>query len=203
MNELKKSMEPVASFKFENGANQAKVCLFPGHYDCTELAKAESGTPLISYANPAGLVAAGYSCDQVADDYNTEFNTAKGDRAYPVKITPKSQRTRYRDFLNYIKYSGLRVSKIRITDLTGTTPGSNSNREIFGQELEISASSIGSKAGSDFIQLASHIDPSNYLQNFIDIDLASQNLLLDETTLAFLTVPANANFQIDFTLSKK
>ncbi|MBQ5689339.1 MAG: hypothetical protein IIV21_05170, partial [Bacteroidales bacterium] len=65
----------------------------------------------------------------------------------------------------------------------------------------ITASSIGSKAGSDFIQLSQHINPSNYLQNFIEIDLEKQNLLLDETTLAFLEVPGKAQFQIDFTLA--
>ncbi|MBR4155552.1 MAG: hypothetical protein IKU01_02455 [Bacteroidales bacterium] len=198
MNGLKKSMEPVASFKIQNSTdNEVKINLFPGHYDTTELVKDSNGKPIISHANPSALCDAGYTCDQVADDFNTEFHEAKGSNAYPVKITPKSTRTRYRDFLNYIKYSGLRVSKIRITDLN-----TGGNHEIFGQELEVSASSIGSKAGSDFIQLSSHIDPSNYLQNFIDIDLAQRNLLLDETTLAFLTIPGKANFLIDFTLSE-
>jgi hypothetical protein len=88
---------------------------------------------------------------------------------------------------------------MRITDLS---TGENPDRAIFQQELEISNSSIGSKSGSDFVQLSQHINPANFLQNFIEINLEERNLLLDETTLAFLTVPANSNFQIDFTLAK-
>lgn len=200
MNELKKSMEPVASFKIQNTSttDEKKLCLFPGHYDTTEIVKHNDLGAVLAYSNPKGIVDAGYACDQVADDHSAEFDSAKGeDDAYKIKITPKSTRTRYRDFLNYIKYSGLRVSKIRVTDLSGST-----DHEIFGQELEVSASAIGAKAGSDFIQLSAHIDPSNYLQNFIEIDLAQRQLLLDETTLLFLTIPANAKFQIDFTLSE-
>ena len=63
---------------------------------------------------------------------------------------------------------------------------------------------IGSKAGSDFVQLSSYINPANFLQNFIDVDLEkdARNLSLDETTLAFLDIPGNAHFQIDFTLAE-
>lgn len=197
MNELKQSMKPTASFSFLNKAAVERVlCLFPGHFDTTEIVKTASDGISLAYCNPKPLVEAGYFCDQVADDFSAEHSTAKESGSYDVQITPTSKRTRYREFLNYIKNSGLRVTKMRITDLL---PEGNGH-EIFNQELEISASAIGAKAGSDFIQLSAHIDPSNYIQRFIDIDLSQQNLLLDETTLAFLRVPASANFQIDFTL---
>lgn len=203
--ELKKSLRPVASFVFNNTATETrKLCLFPGHFmlaKVTSMIPATQNNPpytvtsILSYANPDALCDAGYDCDQVADDFNITSNHNDG-RQYDIQITPKSRKTRYRDFLNYIKLSGVRVSKMRITDLVV-----NGSHDIFQSEMEITASSIGSKAGSDFIQLSQHINPSNYLQNFIEIDLEKQNLLLDETTLAFLEVPGKAQFQIDFTLA--
>ena len=200
MSSLNQSMRPIASFVFSSKSNKTeRICLFPGHYDTSEVVSDSETNSLyaISHANPRSIVAAGYQCSQVADDYNTDFIVR--DSPYKVQITPKGSRTRYRDFLNYIKLSGLRVVKMRITDLV---TGSNPSHDIFYQEIEVSKSAIGSKSGSDFIQLASHIDPSNYLQNFIEVDLEKQNLLLDETTLAFLDVPAQSNFQIDFTLAE-
>lgn len=196
MNELKKSMKPVASFIFENIADVEKVlCLFPGHFDTTEIVKTNDEGVILVHSNPKALVDAGYVCDQVADDFSTQLSEIKDSGEYAIKITKTSARTRYREFLNYIKFSGLRVSKMRITDLVP-----NSDHEIFNQELEVTASAIGAKAGSDFIQLSAHVDPTNFIQRFIDIDLSQQNLLLDETTLVFLRVPSKAKFQIDFTL---
>ena len=201
--ELKKSLRPVASFVFSNTAGETrKLCLFPGHFMLAKVTSNVVGTSapfsvtnILSYANPEPLCNAGYECDQVADDFNLTAGQNDG-HGYDIQITPKSRKTRYRDFLNYIKLSGVRVSKMRITDLVA-----NGSHDIFQAEMEITASSIGSKAGSDFIQLSQHINPSNYLQNFIEIDLEKQNLLLDETTLAFLEVPGKAQFQIDFTLA--
>lgn len=205
---LAKSMRPVASFVFENTTSApAKLCLIPGHYNTvsilglvtdTQTTAPYPITTFLTYADPSAIKAAGYDCDQVADDYNLTQNMNGANKKYPVSVTSKSNKTRYRDFLNYIKVSGLKVTKMRITDLQG---GANPSREIFNSEIEVAQSAIGSKSGSDFIQLSSHIDPSNYLQNFIEIDLELQNLLLDETTLAFLEVPASAKFQIDFTLA--
>ena len=201
--ELKKSLRPVASFVFNNTASETrKLCLFPGHFMLASAITKITGSSapfnsetVLSYANPAALCDAGYECDQVADDFTLSKNLSDGG-VYDIQITSKSRKTRYRDFLNYIKLSGVRVSKMRITDLVA-----NGSHDIFQSEMEITASSIGSKAGSDFIQLSQHINPSNYLQNFIEIDLEKQNLLLDETTLAFLEVPGKAQFQIDFTLA--
>lgn len=198
MNNLKESLKPSASFIMQNlsSSSESVLCLFPGHFDTTEIVKDEtSGKIALAYSDPSHIKNAGYFCDQVADDFNTSITNVKDGGKYLIKITPKSPRTRYHDFLNYVRYSGLRVKKIRITDLLTT-----GDHEIFAQEIEISASAIGAKAGSDIIQLSQHIDPSNYIQRFIDIDLSAQNLLLDETTLAFLKVPAGSKFQIDFTL---
>lgn len=192
MNKLNQSLKPVASFVFKNvDETLPKVlCLFPGHYNTAKVEGNDENGYILSYADPTGIVKAGYQCDQVADDFSSG-----GMRSYNIEIHAKSERCRYRDFLNYIKYSGLRVTHMRITDLN-----IDSSHEIFNQELEISASAIGAKAGSDFIQLSSYIDASNYIQRFIDVDLTTRNLVLDETTLAFLKVPASAHFQIDFTL---
>lgn len=200
MSTLNQSMRPVASFIFNNSAENAqdvKLCLFHGHYDVAEVgAGAGDAKYDIRYTNVKVLQDAGYECDQVADDLSGCTNGISApDR---VSVKGVSKKTRYRDFINYIKLAGLKITKMRITDLMGP----NSSHDIFQQELEISSSSIGAKSGSDFVQLAQHINPSNYLQTFIEVDLELQNLLLDETTLAFLKVPAGSKFQIDFTLAK-
>lgn len=205
MDNLEKSLKPVASFIIENtGTVAKKLCLIPGHFitasvvarllDTTAPAKLDTQ---ISYADPSAIKAAGYDCDQVADDFSLSSMAVDGSGSqYAIKVTPKSQRTRYRDFLNFIKTSGLKVSRMRFTDLS-----SNPSHDIFNSEIEVSKSSIGAKAGSDFLQLTSYINPANYLQNFVDVDLGQRNLMLDETTLVFLEIPPKAHFSIDFSLS--
>ena len=200
MSTLQNAMRPTASFNLKNESNEsARICLFPGHFDTTEVVSIEGGKVVLAYSNPEGIVSAGFACDQVADDCSEGtkdiYIKDRGGK-YTVKVTPVSKRTRYRDFLNYIKLKGLRVTKIRITDLTA-----NSQREIFSQEMEVSASAIGQKAGSDFVQFATYRS-ANYDQSFIEIDLEERNLLLNATTLAALDIPAGNEIQIDFTLSK-
>ncbi|MBR5782021.1 MAG: hypothetical protein IKY27_08605 [Bacteroidales bacterium] len=199
MSELKNSLKATASFRVTNkNANGQRVCFFPGHYDTAEVVSTTDSKYMISYADPTAINNAGYDCKQVADDYSSKnsLNKADGSGTYPVTIQPKNGKTRYRDFLNMIKLSGLKVSKIRFTDLVA-----NGNHEIFGQDLEISQSTIGGKGGTDIVNLSAHINPSHFLQNFIDVDLAGNNLRLDETTLMFMEIPAGADFQIEFTLA--
>lgn len=199
MSELKNSLKAVASFRVTNNHTQShRVCFFPGHFDTSEVVPTTDSKFMISYADPTAINNAGYDCIQVADDHNSAnvLNKENGTGTYPVIIKSKGGKTRYRDFLNMIKLSGLKVSKIRITDLAV-----NSNHEIFAQDLEISQSSIGAKGGTDIVNLSAHINPSHFLQNFIDIDLAGANLKLDETTLMFMEIPASADFNIEFTLA--
>lgn len=203
MSTLNQSMRPVASFTFDNtaeGASDVKLCMFSGHYDVSEVCADALSNPNkydIRYTNVKVLQDAGFDCDQIADD--TSYCKVGISGADKVAIKGVSKKTRYRDFLNYIKLVGAKVTKMRITDLSTSA---NPSRAIFQQEMEISTSSIGAKSGSDFVQLSQHINPANYLQNFIEVDLEQRNLLLDETTLMFLTVPAGSKFQIDFTLAK-
>lgn len=210
MSNFNKAIRPVASFIFHNTENAShRLCLFPGHFmtattitNVTGQSVPFSVQSFLSYADPTAIIAAGYSCDQVADDFSLSNNQKDSSgSSYKVKVTPKSPATRYRDFLNYVKSSGLKVVKMRITDLSTSA---NPSRDIFQQSIEVTKSAIGSKAGSDFVQLSSYINPANFLQNFIDVDLEKdeRKLSLDETTLAFLDIPGNAHFQIDFTLAE-
>lgn len=196
---LKESLRPTVSFKYKNAdtANSRRLAIFPGHYNTAEISKLGADKYCITYGNPEPLRAAGYECDQVSDDYNSQITaTLRTDKVEPIQIKPCNPRTRVSDFLNYVKYSGAKVSKIRITDYSNDT-----HHSLFNGQMEISQSSIGSKGGTDYLQLCTYIDPRNFQTNIIEIDLEEQNLLLDETTVVILEIPANANFQIDYILS--
>lgn len=206
MSQLNSALQPVVSFRFKNlnTTNYKIVCLIPGHYDTQEIVSytvIESGETVtkyaLSYLNPAVLAEAGYACDEVADDLNANLQ-GYGKLTYQVTVTPAAGNSKYRDFLGYIKTVGSRIKKIRITNNTND----NAGRAQFDQFFEVSASSIGSKAGSDYINLASCKDPKNYDLNMIDIDLEARNLVLDATTLLFLKVAPNTDFTIEFTLDK-
>lgn len=196
MGTLKQALKSQVTFTFENtdSANAKRLCLFPGHFNTQELiVSVNSSTTdvknvVMANSSVANITAAGYACDQVAYDY------VAGQRSTDkIQVTPNSQRTKYEDFLNYIKLNGLSVTKMRIRNL-------NQNVEIFDQEMEVSASAVGGKNGSDFITFSEYVSPNAYDRTFIDIDLKNQNLVLDNTTLAFLTMPASAKMSIQFTI---
>ena len=195
---LKESLNPTVSYRYKNTdpVRVQRLALFAGHYDTSEISKDASGNKMfITHGNPTALVDAGYNCTQVADDYNSNvINTSRGN-ADPIQITPVRGRTRVVDFMNYVKFSGLKVKKIRITDLSN-----DSTRALFNGQLEISQSSVGAKGGTDYLQLSTYIDPRNFQTNIIEIDLEEQNLLLDETTVVIMEIPEGANFQMDYIL---
>lgn len=196
---LQESLKKTVSFRYKNKNTQdsKRLGIFPGHYDTSELSKDGSGNVYITHGNPTPLVEAGYQCDQIADDFNPKVTaTSRANATDPIEVRPVKGRTRVADFLNYVKYSGSKVTKIRITDYSGDT-----TRALFNGELEISQSSIGSKGGSDYLQLSTYIDARNFQTNIIEIDLEQRNLLLDETTVVIMDVPAGADFQMDYILA--
>lgn len=197
---VNESVKTVASYRISNTDTKLskRIALFSGHYDTSEIVFNADDKAVLSYANPDGLVAAGYQCDQVADDVFLKEAVTRGDGAssYPCTITPQTQRTRYRDVINLVKLTGLKVTKLRITDLSN-----DSNHELFNQEIEVSRSCIASKGESDYINLSTYINPKNFQQNVIEIDLEEQQLSLDETTVVIMTLPANADFKIDLILA--
>lgn len=189
-NQVNESLRPVASFIVENTSDELKKLAFlPGHYDTTKIVSTETASYLLRTKAEA-LAKAGYQCDEVADDFNNAIASE-----YLFKVAGKSPRTRMVDFVNYVKNTNQNVVKIRITDLSN-----DSSHELFTHEIEVSASSVSSKGASDYIQMSTYVNPRNFQQNVIEIDLEEQELLLDETTVMIMDVVANAKFQIDFIL---
>ena len=206
MNNLNKALQPVVSFRVVNtdSSSYKTLCLIPGHYDTQEIMDyqvTESGSTVtkyvLSYLNPAVLNEAGYACNEVADDHNANLD-GSGKSNYPISVTPAAGNSRYRDFLRYVGLVGSKIKRIRLTNNTGNAAG----RTQFDQFFEVSASAIGSKPGSDYINLASCKDPKNYDLDMIDVDLDARNLVLDATTLLFLKVAPSTDFTIEFTLDK-
>lgn len=199
---LEESLKTTASFLFEVNKSLAegqRMGIFTGHYNVDQIkvigniGEANSNV-VLTHNNIAPLQQAGYSCDVIADDSLMRLSPeSRGE--YPLQITAKKGRTRISDFQNYIKYSGMKVSKIRITDLSG-----DETHPLFNGEIEVSRSQIGSKGPSDYIQLSTYIDPRNYKDNIIEIDLTERELLLDETTVVIMDLCPGAKFQMDFIL---
>jgi len=201
MNNLNNALQPVVSFRLTNTSttDYKTICLIPGHYDsATIMSYTSSGSTVnvISYLNPQVLNDAGYACNEIADDYDS--NLVGSAKTYPISVVPAAGNSRYRDFLQYVRVVGSRIKRIRLTNNTGSAAG----RTQFDQFFEVSASAIGSKAGSDYINLASCKDPKNYDLDMIDVDLDARNLVLDATTLLFLKVAPSADFTVEFTLDK-
>lgn len=194
MSKLITALKAVASFTFQNtdSSSAKRLCLFPGHFDTLELVsgtRGETSVTVPAYSNVSHITDAGYNCDQVAyDNFDTQRSTDK------IQCKANSKRTKWADFLRYIQLNGLKVTKMRIKNLLANDDA------IFNQELEISASAVGGKVGSDFINLSEYVSPNAYDRSFIDIDLSAANLTLDNTTLAFLDIPASAKFSIQFTV---
>lgn len=190
--QVNESLRAVASFVVENTSEEQKrLAFFPGHYDTLKVvAGANAGENHILRTNASALVAAGYQCDEVADDFN---RAVEGE--FTFKVAGKSVRTRMVDLVNYVKNTGLNVVKLRITDLT-----TDASHEIFNHEIEVSKSAVSTKGMSDYIQMSTYINPRNFQQNVIEIDLEEQELVLDETTVMIMDVVAKAKFQIDFIL---
>ncbi len=194
MSQFSQSMRPVASFNIQNSAQTAKkVCLFPGHFRTDKVyVNTTTGIGFVVNNDESGIVAANHHCDIMLADVCSDTKANKD-----VVSRPNSPRCRYADLLNYVQLSGKRVQKIRITNLAGS-----SHRDIFDQEIEVSASAVGSKPGSQFLQLSSYKNPTAFDLDSITVDLTTNNLQLDATTLAFLTVPAGANFNIEYTFEE-
>lgn len=190
MNQVNESLRPSVSFIVENKSEEQKrLAFFSGHYNVTRIVTKENKCYVLR-TDASALVAAGYQCDEVADDFNANV----GDE-YLFKVSPKSPRTRMGDFNNYVRNTNQRVVKIRITDLSG-----DQTHELFNHEIEISGSEVSAKGSSDYIQMSTYVNPRNFQQNVIEIDLEEDKLLLDETTVMIMNVVGKAKFQIDYIL---
>lgn len=188
--QVNESLKTTVSFAVENTQDELKrVVLFPGHYNSNQVVLKDDKAYMLRTSAKA-LQSAGYNCDEVADDYNAAL-----DGSYTFKVAGKSPRTRLVDLVDFIKHSYLEISKIRITDLSGTT-----EHELFNHEIEVASSSIGGKGASDIIQLSTYVNPRNFQQNVIEIDLEENPLELNASTIFIMDVVANGKFQIDLVI---
>lgn len=175
---LREALKAVATFNMKNETQEAvKVALLPGIYD----ALSANGF----YSNPANLVNAGYTCDQVADDYDAKDTNAK------VKVNG-ANRVRYRDFLNTVQRVGISVTRIIIQNKNANS------QDIYDQEIEVARTAIGAKGGMDFIQLQNYVSVNAYDRSKIEIDLSDEPLVLTPEVFLAMNIPAGANFSIQF-----
>lgn len=194
-NKLNEALQASCSFRITGDSSAAKkLCLLPGIYDTREVVSytvTEGSSTVTKYAfsltNKTSLTNAGYTVDQVADDYVAELASKM-----PVSVTTQDMAS-YRDFLNKVQRSGAVVTKITIKNLAGTT-----YEEIFNQLIEVSKTALGAKGGTDFIRLQKYVSVNAYDRSKIEIDLSDDTLNLDDTIFMALNVPANADFTITF-----
>jgi hypothetical protein len=183
-----------ATFDIQGDAQNAKkLCLLPGTYNTLDLVyNTTSQKYTLSYNNIANLNNAGYACDQVADDNNTD------DPKQYVTVNGVN-RTRFRDFLNTVQRVGAAVNKIIIQNKN------TNSQDIFDQQIEVAKTVIGAKGGTDFITLQNYVSVDAYDRTKITIDLSgfdefgrSNNLMLTPEVFLALNIPAGAHFSIQF-----
>ena len=184
---LQEALQSSATFNITGDTSAAKkLCLLPGIYDtfkCTQ--DGTSKNVVINYSSPSNLNNAGYTCDQVADDYDST------DSAQLVHVTGTT-RTKFRDFCNTVQRVGIRVKKIIIQNKV-------SSADIFDQEIELSLTSVGAKGATRFIKLQNFVSVSAYDRSKIELEFTDDAPLdLTPQTFMAMNIPANASFSIQF-----
>lgn len=185
---LTEALRAKATFNIVNSSSSAskKLAFLPGIYSSMIFSQdSSSKAAIISFANPANLVNAGYNCDQVADDYNS------GDSLQVVQVSGVG-RTKYRDFLNTVQRIGVRVSRIIIQNKN------ISSQDIFDQEIEASRTAIGTRGETRFITLQDYVSVNAYDRTKITIDLTNAPLDLTPDMFLAMNIPASASFSIQF-----
>ena len=189
-NTLREALQACATFNIAGDASAAKVlCLLPGIYSTMTQATATQGgqsKTVVAFTDPANLNNAGYTCDEVADDY------IDGNSAQLVHVTG-ANRVRYRDFLDTVQRVGIYVTRIVIQNKTNPA-----DQSIFDQEIQLARTAIGAKGGMDFIQLQNYVSVDAFDRSKITIDLSKEPLYLTPEVFMAMNIPAGANFSIQF-----
>lgn len=196
MNQERKSLQPSATFNFENLTDTTKrLVLLPGIFETKKIETMqveERGETVVKYVprntSTENLSKANYVADQVADDYVEGCEDA-------VKVT-STDLCAYADFRRNIDLKGSAVTEIVIQNKTD-------DQSLFDQMIEVHKTAIGSRGGSDYIRLQDYVLPSNYDRTKITIDFTkiSSVMTLDAYSLLALNVPAGAKFSIQYKLA--
>lgn len=189
-NTLREALQACATFNIVGDANDNVVLAFlPGIYSTMTQATATQGGQskvVVAYTDPSNLNNAGYTCDEVADDF------IEGNAAQKVHVTG-ANRVRYRDFLDTVQRVGINVTKIVIQNKTNPA-----DQSIFDQEIQLARTAIGAKGGMDFIQLQNYVSVDAFDRSKITIDLSQEPLYLTPEVFMAMVIPAGANFSMQF-----
>lgn len=184
---LQEALQSSVTFNIVgDSSNAKKLCLLPGIYDTMKFTQdGTSKAAVMNFSSPTNLVNAGYPCDQVADDYDSN------DSSQLVHVTGTT-RTKYRDFLNTVQRLGIRVKKIIIQNKV-------SSADIFDQEIELSRTAVGAKGATRFLKLQNYVSVDAYDRSKIEIEF-TDDAPLDLTPDMFMAmnIPANASFSMQF-----
>lgn len=165
-----------------------KLCLLPGIYSTMkEYTDGTSKATILSFNDPTNLNNAGYSCEQVADEYNSGLTSSEGQYIQVRGVG----RNKYRDFLNTIQRVGARVMQIVIQNKVSDTA-------IFDQQIEVARTILGAKGGMDFINLQQYVNVNAFDRSKITIDMSAQPLELTPETYLAINVPDDSHFSIQF-----
>lgn len=187
---LKEALRAVFTVDITGNASaDKKLCLLPGIYSTMAFSQdASTKAAVLTYSDPTNLVNAGYSCDQVADDYEYDNSQAVQIRAIG--------RSKYRDFLNSVQRVGMRCTEIVIQNKT-------QDSAIFDQQIEVAKTVLGAKGGMDFITLQKYVNVNAYDRSKITIDLSDETLDLTPEVFLAINVPEDSHFSIQFTFDNQ
>ena len=117
MDQVNESLRAVASFVVENTSDEQKrLAFFPGHYDTLKVvAGANEGENHILRTKASALVAAGYQCDEVADDFNRAVESE-----FTFKVAGKSARRSKIYYLRQLFGKKARIAEDKTATATTT-----------------------------------------------------------------------------------
>lgn len=160
------------------GGQALRVAIVPAYFDTLGMAATfNDNTKEVSivahHHNTAALVAAGYSIDRIIDDDMSDANIA---------VQATNSERRIRDFLDFVKTNEviLRSMTIKAT-----------NTDAYDGDMEVSHLNPFKKVTPETIELNKFYSRFQENDDKIDIDFENDNMIINDTLLWVVNVPAN------------
>lgn len=169
------------AFTLVNSSGSAKiVAILAAFFDTLKVTTdlEGSGAGVVTYTNPANIVAAGYSCDAVADD---------GTITPGLTVTPTNSKMSYRQFRKYLENMGRTCVEIIVQA---------NNEDVFNGVIEVNKITPLTGSNVAYLPMYDFKDVNQYSNNKIVIPVG--NLEMNFDTLMLFPIPDGRTVTISF-----